>query len=305
MTDETRDRLVEELHFRSGPYQLFGKFRLQDTAAPTIVLLHGLGFHSFEYDLLAPLLARGGFNSLAFDHRCHGRSEGPRGHWRLQELVDDATCAIDVVARRTSGPLGLFGNSMGAIVGLYAAIREPRVGSLTVSSCPTRVADFASTPFRRSLLGLMQASARVVPLRISVNHFIPYRRILLKKSVVQRVRHDPLIADARRFAPSTYADMFEWNAMPIIGDIRIPLLVLYALHDGLQPPEQSTMLFDAARCQKEIRALDTGHVPDLENPDLLAPILIEWFERTLCQVQTANEKSPDLKISEGVSPKVR
>lgn len=305
MTHATKQTMVEELHFDSGPYRLFGKLRIRDATAPTVLLLHGLGFHSFEYDALAPLLAQGGFNSLAFDHRCHGRSEGPRGRWVLQDLIDDTACAIEFVSQRLSGPIGIFGNSMGAIVGLYAAARDARVRSLVASSCPTRVADFAGTPFRKRLLRLMQALARVVPLRVSVNHFIPYRRILLNRAIVERVRHDPLIADARRFAPSTYADMFEWNALPVLSAVSIPMLVLYALHDGLQTPEQSTMLFDAVRCRKEIRSLGTGHVPDLENPELLDPILKEWFGRTLRYAQTTSETSLDLKMSEGVSPNVR
>jgi hypothetical protein len=48
---------------------------------------------------------------------------------------------------------------------------------------------------------------------------------------------------------------------------------LYAKQDQLQSPERSTMLFDAACCEKEIRAIDTEHVPDLEDPVLLALIL--------------------------------
>jgi pimeloyl-ACP methyl ester carboxylesterase len=31
----------------------------------------------------------------------------------------------------------------------------------------------------------------------------------------------------------------------------------------------------------ELRLLDTGHVPNLEAPDLIAPILTRWFSKTL------------------------
>jgi alpha-beta hydrolase superfamily lysophospholipase len=281
-TDLAADRAsFEEVHFQSGPYRLFGKLRVVNGAAPTILLLHGLGFHSFEYDALASLLARYGFNSLAFDHRCHGRSEGPRGYWTLQDLAADAASAIEFTKQHVRGPIGIFGNSMGAIVGIYAAASDARVKSLVVSSCPTRVTDFAATPFRIGLLRLLRAAARVVPFRVSVNYFIPYRRILLNRSIIKRVRRDPLITDARRFAPSTYEDIFNWNAMKTVSTLGAPMLVLYARHDGLQPPEQSIMVFEAARCKKEIKELVTGHVPDLENPELLGPILKDWFGRTL------------------------
>lgn len=288
---------LELVHFRSGAYLLAGRLRVHDETAPTIVLLHGLGFHAFEYDALAPLLTQSGFNTLAFDHRCHGHSEGPRGRWVLGDLIEDGRSAIEFLAQRLRGPIGIFGNSMGAIVGLGMAVGDVRVRSLAASSCPTRVADFAATSFRMLLLQLMRAIALLAPLRISVNHFIPYRRILLNKEIIARVRGDPLITDARRFAPSTYVDIMSWNALPLATRLAVPLLVLYALHDGLQPPEQSTMLFDSAKCEKEIQALDTGHVPDLENPDLLSPVLADWFKRTL--VPRASAKAHILSNSMG------
>jgi pimeloyl-ACP methyl ester carboxylesterase len=272
---------AQEIHFESGPHRLFGKLRVSDPRAPTILLLHGLGFHSFEYDALASLLARAGLGSFAFDFRGHGRSGGARGRWVLEDLVEDAANALAYLAPRVAGGIGVFGNSLGAIVGLHLAARTPAVESLVASGCPTRVSDFAVTGFRRTLVGVLRMVATVVPIRISVNHFIPYRRILRDRRTIERVRRDPLVADARRFAPSTYADLLEWNALDVAAQVKIPLLVLYARQDAFQPPEQSTLLFEATQCEKEIRGLETGHVPDLENPELLAPILLEWFGRTL------------------------
>jgi pimeloyl-ACP methyl ester carboxylesterase len=274
---------AQEIHFESGPYRLFGKLRAPDPCAPTLLLLHGLGFHSFEYDALASLLAQGGLGSLAFDFRSHGRSEGPRGRWVLEDLVEDARNAIALLSSRGAGRIGVFGNSLGAIVGVHLAARTPKVESLVASGCPTRVSDFAASGFRKGLLAALQAIATVAPVRLSVNHFIPYHRILRDPRIIEQVGRDPLVSDARRFAPSTYADMLEWNALGAVAEVKVPLLVLYARHDRFQPPGQSTLLFDAARCEKEIRGLDTGHVPDLEAPELLAPILLEWFGRTLAR----------------------
>lgn len=279
---------TEEVRFAAGPHLLYGQLRLVDRAAPALLLMHGLGFHSFEYEELAPRLARAGFNALAFDFRGHGRSAGPRGRWVLQDLVDDAQAALAYLASRVGGRIGAFGNSLGAIVGVALAAREPRVESLVASGCPTRVADFAVTPARRALLATLQAVAAVIPsLRVSANHFIPYRRILRRPEVIARVRADALIADARRLAPATYADMFTWNALPAAARLNVPLLVLYAEHDGLQPPAVSKLLFDAAPGRKTMRGIDAGHVPNLEVPEAVAAILIDWFGHTLNNVTSA------------------
>ena len=189
-------------------------------------------------------------------------------------------CA-NLLVGRGAPRIGVFGNSLGAFVGLHLAARDARVRSLVASNCPARVADFASTSFRRALLAALLACERIAPIRVSINHFIPYRLILRDPVFIAKVRADPLIADARRFAPSTYQDIFAWDALAAVSMLAIPLLVLYADLDAFQPAEQSQILYQAARCEKELRSLPTGHVPDLENAPLVAPVLVEWFGRTL------------------------
>lgn len=270
-----------EVRFRSGGLELFGKSWFAGSAKPTVLLLHGLGFYSFEYDELAPLLASAGLSCFAFDFRGHGHSQGTRGHWRLAELVDDARCALDFVRQREGGPIGVFGNSLGALVGVHLAASDGAIGSLVACGCPTRVADFGVTPWRKLLLRLLNCVGRVIPVRVSINWVEPYRDILARPETIRRVAVDPLITDARRFAPSTYDDIFGWNALDVIDRVAAPLLVIAATEDGLQPVAQSELLFDAARCPRELRLIQTGHVPNLENAALLAPLLEDWFRRTL------------------------
>jgi alpha-beta hydrolase superfamily lysophospholipase len=281
---------AEETFFVSGENRLFGNYWRSRSGAPTIVLLHGLGFHGFEYETLAPLLFSTGFDCFAFDFRCHGRSEGPRGVWKLDDLVEDARHALDFLQQRDVGPIGVFGNSLGAIVGVHLAASDARVASLVASGCPTRVADFAVTPLRRALLALLKPASRVSSIRVSVNWFEPYSLILSDPAVIARIEADGLISDARRLAPATCEDLFAWNALAAASNLRIPLLVLAATQDRLQPVRQSELLFEAAAGSKEQRLIDTSsHVPNLEHPALLRPILADWFQRTLLPQEGSSE----------------
>ncbi len=271
----------EVVRFASAGQRLFGRLWSGRQDAPTILLLHGLGFHSFEFDALAPLLSSAGFGCFAFDFRCHGRSEGPRGVWRLEDLVEDGQRAIDFVRERTAGPIGVFGNSLGAIAGVHLAAVDGRVASLVASGCPTRVADFAVTATRRALLRVLKGISRLASIRVSVNWFEPYSLILSDPIVIARVAADASISDARRLAPSTIEDLFAWNALESAGRLTSPLLVLAATHDRLQPQSQSQLLFDAVTGRKEFRQIDSSHVPNLEAPARVGPILVDWFQRTL------------------------
>lgn len=85
---------AETIRFRSGDLDLYGLLRRCAGEAPTVMLLPGLGFHTFEYEPLAIELAAAGVNTLSFDYRGHGRSTGPRGRWTLGELAVDCQHAI-------------------------------------------------------------------------------------------------------------------------------------------------------------------------------------------------------------------
>jgi hypothetical protein len=119
-------------------------------------------------------------------------------------LVADANNGIEFLSRRlegvSNGKIGVFGNSLGAVVGINLATGNPKVRSVVASNTPTRVADFALTTFRRTLLMCMKVLDAFIPFRLSVNHFIPYYQILRSKQTIEQVRCGPLIADARRLA---------------------------------------------------------------------------------------------------------
>jgi alpha-beta hydrolase superfamily lysophospholipase len=277
--------MFKEIWIKSGENNLYAKLYLKDKSLPTILLLHGLGFHSFEYEKLAPLLALQGYNCLVLDFRCCGKSDGKRGYWTLKDYVKDANCALDYIRQNINDDIGVFGNSLGATVAVYAAAEdiEHKIKSVVASNCATRPVDFGlNTGFRKVFLKIYDLFSKIVPLRVSVNYFIPYKLILTDQKIIQSIVNDPLVSNARKFAVSTYKDMFSWDATKIAEKINVPILVItQKAKDKLQTNNQSMLLFNALKEPKELKQIDTGHVPDLENPDLVSGLLVDWFTKTL------------------------
>jgi pimeloyl-ACP methyl ester carboxylesterase len=58
-------------------------------------------------------------------------------------------------------------------------------------------------------------------------------------------------------------------------------LVLQGRNDRLQPITESKLIHEAAAAPKELLLIDTGHLPNLEDPPQLSRILVDWFGRTL------------------------
>lgn len=124
--------------------------------------------------------------------------------------------------------------------------------------------------------------SKIYPLRISADYFIPYKAVLTNPTFIQKVSNDPMISDARKFAVSTYKDMLSWDVTKIAGKIDVPVLVLTQKTEGvLQSPNQSILLYNALKEPKKLKQINTGHVPDLENPLLVSQIILEWFEITM------------------------
>ncbi|MGZ5320198.1 MAG: alpha/beta hydrolase [Solirubrobacterales bacterium] len=145
---------VETVTLRSGDLDLYGRLYSRGDEAPTIVLLSGLGFHTFEYEPLATALGAAGISALSFDFRGHGRSAGPRGRWTLDELAADCGCAIDFAWRRNGGPVVLFGNSLGAMIAILTGARDDRPLGVVAANTPARIGDFLLTRPRRALFAL-------------------------------------------------------------------------------------------------------------------------------------------------------
>jgi pimeloyl-ACP methyl ester carboxylesterase len=250
--------------------------------APTILLLPGVGFHSFEYADLARLLAGAGFSSLAFDYRGHGRSGGKRGRWTLADLVVDTRAAIDWVTARRAEPVVAFGNSLGAMVAIRTANADDRIAAVAASNCAAKVADFLLTPMRRILFASAKAVAPILPVRISLNHFYSYDQLIDNPAWIRRISSDPLIGEARRLSIATYRTLIdEWDGTSEVRQLAQPLLLVQGTRDAFQPGEQTELLYAAARAPKARVRVDTGHLPHLERPDLLVECLAEWLERTL------------------------
>lgn len=276
------EKNLQEITIDSASLKLFGKLYLIDKEKPTIILLHGLGFNTFEYDDLAPLLNKGGYNCLSFDFRSCGQSEGKRGYWTLADYIEDTKNAIEYVKNNINDNIVLYGNSLGAVVAIAVSAKynqDKKIKAIISANCATKIADFALNPSRRFLIVICSGVFKIFHFRVSVNYFIPYTLIIKDKKIIENIKRDKTITEARKFAISTYLDMFSWDMTKLVPNINAPILILQGKEDRLQPRKQATMLFDAAVEPKEMIFTETEHVPNLENPKYISELVIKWLNK--------------------------
>ena len=108
---------------------------------PTIILLHGLTSSKNSPDILLPMgmMNKSEFNLLAIDMRDHGESTCEDGFYAAgQNETDDVVAAIGWLTDKGISPssIGIYGNSLGALVGLMTPAKTNEFGSIAVIDPP-------------------------------------------------------------------------------------------------------------------------------------------------------------------------
>jgi len=127
----------EEVTFQSQDgLKLSGTLIVKDTSNPLIILCHGVGAN--RYDLVETaraLYEEGHFNLFLFDFRAHGRSGGWLTSFGYREQKDLLGVLHYLDSRENLvHQYGVFGVSMGGVVGIMVAAQDERIQALCVDS---------------------------------------------------------------------------------------------------------------------------------------------------------------------------
>ncbi len=199
----------------------------------SVLIVHGIGEHAGRYEALGRAVSSAGVNVYAYDHRGHGRSDGPRGHvTRFTDWLDDLDAAV-AWARSSAGaaaPFFVLGHSLGGLIALHAVARRPALADGLVLSSPA-CGIAVPVPVWKHLVGRL---ASVVWPTLSM------RRARFDGAYLS---HDPAIGPAYvadplvhfRMTARSYTEMRARMAQArgAAAGVRLPVLVLQAGDDRL------------------------------------------------------------------------
>jgi alpha-beta hydrolase superfamily lysophospholipase len=228
---------AEEHLVKPDGSSLFVQAWIPDRPRGALLIVHGLGEHSGRHAGLARFFADKDLACYAFDCRGHGRSSGRRGHiGRFAEYSQDVLSLDALVAERISGPRFLVGHSYGGLVVLDVLLSEnpPKVRGAVLSS-PLLGIPPAARP-AAPLAALARGLSRAWPTVPFPNGINP-RHLSRDPSVVAGYLADPLVGHS--VSPRWYVETMK--ALESVhlraGELRVPLLLLYAGADRIVDPE--------------------------------------------------------------------
>jgi len=134
--------------------------------APAVVLLHGYPAEKADLLPLAAVLHKH-FSVLLMDLRYFGRSGGHATTLGVRER-DDLRAALDLLATRGAGPIGVFGFSLGGAIALTTAAEDARIRAVVAYAPFADLLDLAREVYahfwvlREPLVQAMRCWGRIV-----------------------------------------------------------------------------------------------------------------------------------------------
>jgi 3-oxoadipate enol-lactonase len=230
----------------------------------TVVLLHGLGSSSDDWELQLPALTPR-YRVLAPDLRGHGRSPKPRGRYDLAVMTADLADLLDRLGLPAAHVVGL--SLGGALAQGLAAAYPKRVKSLVLVNTFARVRP-------TGLSGVVRFFRRVAALQFGTPRD-------LGKPVIDAMFPKPEQAVFRQMglerftAYNTDKDVYKamlaavvrYDFRPKLSAIRCPCLVVAGDRDRTVPMACKTELRDSIPGARLALIRDSGHATPIDQAD--------------------------------------
>lgn len=270
-----------------------------DPDAPPIVLVHGLGGSTVNWELVGGALSeRYNTHVTALDLPGFGRTRSdhrPAGFEVHRYVV--------TTLLRERGPAIVAGNSMGGAISVSLAARHPelvRALVLVDAAYPrpsrnidqlARTVKFATLTFPRAATPIVNARAR----RLGPDRLVDATllAVLAEPELLDADLRDRLIAlaDERRHYPEAagaYAQsggtLFRYLVTRMRADLdalTVPTMVMHGRRDQLVPVSFAREVARRRPDWKYVELADCGHAPQLEAPARFVELVSTWTDRQL------------------------
>jgi len=241
-------------------------------AKPTIVFVHGAGLDHSLWGLQSRYFGYHGCNVLAVDLPGHGRSEGPP----LASIGAMADWIVRMLDARTIRQASIVGHSMGSLVALECAARQPaRVERIALlgTGYPMKVSEAFLDAAKRNDqaaydMETIWGHAAQVPLGGNPNPGMWMYGDMLAR--LARLAPGVLYNDLK--ACDAYAGGAEAGAK-----VKCPVLFILGRRDQMTPPKAGLGFAQLLPQARMVQIASSGHALMAEAPDATLDALIEFF----------------------------
>ena len=238
-----------------------------------LVLLHPVGLDHTFWQSLATAAART-HRVIAIDLRGHGRSPPADKGTSLDDYVDDIHATIAQHCKAAAGVLGL---SFGGMLAQMLALRHPEdVAGLVLCGCTGGFADEVRPVLRERGLAAERDGMEAIVAATIERWFTPAFRA---DPAVERVRQRLRTDDAVSWSAAWHA-MSTFHALPRLGEIAVPTLVIAGELDAATPVAGATKLAESIRGARLRVLASAPHMMQIERADDYTAAVMQFLGGT-------------------------
>lgn len=210
-------------------------------------MTHGISEHSECYSATAESLAKLGWNTIGWDMRGHGRSEGKRG---FVANFSDYTSDLGALLRHLKKqgylelPFAILGHSLGGLVTLRYALEhhenDPQPGAIALSS-PALGISVAVPPAKDLAARFIK---KIWPSMTMYNE-INYNDLTRDPEFLNTYAKDSLRHD--KISPALYLGMLDTMSMVVKSGekIKTPVIIQAAGHEKIVSLEATKQFYES------------------------------------------------------------
>lgn len=258
---------------------------LSEDSDPSVVFVPGTSVYSVYYSEFMHKLRLRGFNVIGLDPRGHGRSEGRRGSYTVEEILRDARAATDYALRRFSGGVAMAGSSQGGIISFYAAASDERLRAVACHNIA--LLDQPETLEELRYPGLARAASRLMPLAklfpelpVPITTYLDLRAepVRFGGNAMDFIEKDPMVV--MNLSLRALASLASEPPPKQVEDITVPVMVIQAELDNIFSVDYTRRIYDRLDCDKELLLLPgQPHLVMINNVDDIVEDISDWFHR--------------------------
>ena len=237
---------------------------------PDLVVLHPAGLdHSFMSGLIEAAAAT--HRVIGVDLRGHANSPAATTQTTLNDFVNDVHVLVQT---HCAGPARVLGLSFGGMLAQMLAIDHPAdVSALVLCGCGASFAPEVRPLLRaRGTLALEQGMQAVLPSTIE-RWFNPVLRL---DPQVDRVR-ERLLANRPTDWAAVWNAISTLDALPRLGQLRLPTLVVAGQQDVATPPAASAALAQAIAGARLSVLEGAPHMMQIEAPAAFEAAVLDFL----------------------------
>lgn len=260
---------------RVGVLPIHCEVYAHDDEAPVVIFVPGISTYAALYAELLCRLSGHGFNVVGVDLRGHGQSGGQRGDYTVDEVVADLRVVVDHFARRFTGPVSLYGYSIGASLALAAAEEDARIEALL---CHTLLMG-EHAPDLLHMWGwqwLRYLSFFCPHAEIPLKQLVELRKLIPDRDLRLLTDDDPLLVT--RYSVRTLASVFSRRSRVMHETLPFRAAIISGDEDELIPITYLERLIERARHPFElIRVPGGSHMMPFWEAKRLAALAAGWL----------------------------